>query len=94
VRRNAQYFKTTPREIVIGWMRPSIRLAILLLPIAVAVWLSTRYLPAAWRLSINAAVVGTAGMILLWRYGLEGSVREELHSRLLSRYIGVATVKS
>ena len=94
VRRNAQYFKTTPREIVIGWMRPSIRLAILLLPIAVAVWLSTRYLPAAWRLSINAAVVGTAGMILLWRYGLEGSVRDELQSRLLSRYIGVATVKS
>lgn len=91
--RNARYFQTTPKEIIVGWMQPSIRLAVLLLPIAVTVWLSTRYLPAGWRFCINATVVGSAGVILLWRYGLEGSVREELQSRLLSRYIGVAPQK-
>jgi len=92
--RNAQYFKTTPRETLVGWMQPCIRLAVLLLPTAIAVWLSTRSLPAAWRFSINAAVIGSVGVILLWRYGLEGPVREELQDRLFNRSIGIAPQKS
>jgi O-antigen/teichoic acid export membrane protein len=94
IRRNTRYFGVTAREILVGWLQPSVRLALFLGPIALAVWWSTQQFDAAWRLAINGVVVGAAATTLLWRCGLEPSVREELQNRVLSRSFGVATQRS
>ena len=93
IRRNAHYFDVPIREIVVDWMWPSIRLCILLVPAAAAVWFLTSPLADVWRFSINAAVVGAVAAMLLWRFGLETPVRAELQNRLLSRFSRLAPSK-
>jgi hypothetical protein len=68
-------------------LRPALRYAILLVPVAALCHWFARPLPAAARLTVSVAVIGTAGAALFWRFGLTPALRDELR-------VGVAKVRA
>lgn len=78
LRRTRRYFNLKPRELV-AWHRSASKLALRLLPAAIAIWWLTRNLPELWRLILNGTLVGLLATWFLLRHGLD----EHLQSRLL-----------
>jgi O-antigen/teichoic acid export membrane protein len=82
IRRSARYFHCRYREIALGWVRPSLKLALAYGGLALGVWFGTLPLPPVWRLAVHATVAGTAGLLLFFRMGLPAEVRGEISHRL------------
>jgi O-antigen/teichoic acid export membrane protein len=82
LRRSAKYFQTPFTELTVDWIRPSLKLAIVLIPAALALWFATSGLPALWRLVIHGVIAGFAGGFLFLRIGLPPEVVWEAGARL------------
>lgn len=80
VRRTAGTFHLSTAQVV-SWLAPAGRLALLLTPVAVAAWWFTRPLPDAARLAINGLLVGSVGLLFLWRCGLTPGLRIEFKAK-------------
>ena len=90
MRRSCEFFQVSLKELVVEWVRPSLKLALIYGLVVATTWFLTGGLPILWRLALHATVAGTVGGWLLLRLGLlpemllEASKRLPLHaSRLL-----------
>ena len=80
--RSSQYFHLHFWDLAFEWVRPSLKLAVVLTPMALLLWLATRDFPAIWRLLIHAAAAGFIGGSLLLRLGLPAEMVWEAGARL------------
>jgi O-antigen/teichoic acid export membrane protein len=78
LRRTRQYFGLHWRDLA-DWHRGPLRLALWLMPAAIAIWVLTRQLPDFWRLILNATSIGLLAFWVFLRHGLG----EYLQGRLL-----------
>jgi len=85
LRRSKQYFHLCFSELAVNWIRPSLKLALALVPLAVALWYATSGLPTFVRLAIHAAAAGLVGGFLLLRVGLPREMVQEAKTRLPRR---------
>jgi O-antigen/teichoic acid export membrane protein len=82
LRRSRRYFQVPFRELALDWVRPSLILAAVLVPLALVTWFANTGLPALWRLAIHAAAAVLAGGFLFLRIGLPTEVVREAGARL------------
>jgi O-antigen/teichoic acid export membrane protein len=68
--RSSRYFQVSFSELAVAWVRPSLKLAVVLIPIALMIWLATSSLPPIWRLAIHGVAATCIGGILFLRIGL------------------------
>ncbi len=85
LRRSRQTFQVGYFNLAVEWVRPSLKLAGVLAPIALIIWLATAPLPAVWRLAIHGIAVSVVGGILFLRLGLPLDVVREAGLRLPHR---------
>ena len=76
-KRTAEEFQTNFKEIAWIWTKPALRLAGLLVPIAIACWWLIRPLSGIVRLGIGSLIVGGIGLFLMWNVGLTPSLQYE-----------------
>jgi hypothetical protein len=91
-RRTQNYFQLSRRVVMIDWVWPSLKLAVVLALLAAGLWFATGGLPALWRLIIHSVLMGLLGGILLLRVGLPPEVVQEAGTRLprpAARLLGV-----
>lgn len=89
--RTANYFQLPWSQVAANWSWPTMRLALLLAPIASIIYLSTRPLSPLLQLILNGVVAGAVGAWLLARYGLNSDLRQELSERLPTSLLGLIT---
>ena len=77
-RRTARYFGVSTRQIAFQWLQAPLKFLLILAPLGAGLWFGTIMLPPLVRLLLNSAVMGLAGLGLLWRVGLPESFRQEL----------------
>ena len=82
LRLSRKFFHCQFKELAFEWIRPSLKLAIILVPIAILAWIITAALPSLWRLASNAFVAGIVGGILFLRVGLPPGMIKEAGLRL------------
>jgi O-antigen/teichoic acid export membrane protein len=82
LRRSRQFFHVSFFDLAVEWVRPSLKLAGVLVPVALIIWLATSSLPAIWRLVIHGFAVGVVGGIFFLRLGLPLEVVREAGLRL------------
>jgi hypothetical protein len=82
LRQSGLYFQIRPSELILGWLRPSLKLAMVLIPLALIIWLVTSKLPMLWRLIIHGVAAGSIGGMLFLHYGLPADMLWEVRSRL------------
>lgn len=85
LRRSGHYFHVRFWQLVMDWVRPSLKLAVVLAPVALILWQTTSGLPAVWRLAIHAAVAGVGGGFLFLRIGLPVEIIRDAAARLPRR---------
>jgi len=85
LRRSESYFQVPFIELAVDWIRPSLKLAVVLMPAALALWFATAGLPVLWRLVIHGVVAGLFGGFLLLRVGLPRELVQEVKTRLPRR---------
>lgn len=82
MRRTTRYFGIRAGEILFGWLkRPALLLAAMALVTALIGFFTRRLSPWA-ALPVDAALIGTTGLLAFWRLGLPGPLRAELAQRL------------
>ena len=82
LRRSSQYFQLSFLDLAVEWIRPSLKLGVVLAPIALIIWFGTSGLPPIWRLLIHGAAAGLVGGLLFLRIGLPPEVIREVKPRL------------
>lgn len=82
LRRSRQYFQLSFSVLAVEWIRPSLKLAVVLAPIALIIWFATSGLPPIWRLLIHGVAAGLVGGLLFLRIGLPPEVIREAGARL------------
>ena len=82
LRRSGRYFQMPFSELAVDWIRPSLKFAAALTPMAFVTWFATAGLPVLWRLAIHVVVAGAVGGFLLLRIGLPSDIIREAGSRL------------
>jgi O-antigen/teichoic acid export membrane protein len=82
LRKSEKYFHATFAELAIGWIRPSLKLAAVLIPLALVIWYSGSGLPVLWRLVANAVAITFIGGFLFLRIGLPSEMIREAGARL------------
>jgi hypothetical protein len=82
IRRTCRFFQLSFQEVALNWVKPSLKLALILTLFAMAVWPITAGLPNLWRLTVHAALAGSIGSWLLLRIGLRPELLEEAGRRL------------
>ena len=82
IRRSCQYFHLNFACIAFDWVRPSLKLAVILTPLALILWLATSGLPPSLRLAIHGAAAGGLGGLLFLRIGLPLEIVGEAVVRL------------
>jgi len=80
--RTARYFGFGWNEAALNWSWPSLRLALLLVPVGCALFFAMRALPALAQLMVGGIVTAAVGSLLFLRYGLDSGLRSELFQRL------------
>jgi O-antigen/teichoic acid export membrane protein len=80
--RSRQYFQLSFSDLAVEWVRPSLKLAVALVPIALILWFATTGLPPIWRLLIHGLAAGFVGGLLFLRLGLPPEVIREAAARL------------
>jgi len=92
LRRSKQYFHVRFLELTVDWVRPAIKLAIVLIPAALIIWFATAGLPVIWRLMIHGAAAGLVGGFLFLRIGVPPEMIREAGARLprpAARMLGI-----
>ena len=64
------------------WLRPSLKLAAVLIPVAFVLWTVSSSLPAFWRLVIHGLAVALVGGGLFLRLGLPTEILREIQKWL------------
>jgi O-antigen/teichoic acid export membrane protein len=82
LRRSGQYFQIRFEELAWEWIRPALKLAAILAPMAFIIWFATLGLPALWRLVIHGLAAGLIGGYLFLRIGLPSEIIREIEGRL------------
>jgi O-antigen/teichoic acid export membrane protein len=82
LRRSSQYFHLKFEDLAIKWLRPSLKLALMLVPLSLLLWLATTGLAPIWRLVIHGLATVVIGGILFLRLGLPPEVVRETGARL------------
>ena len=82
LRRSERYFRIRFSELAVEWVRPALKLAIVLAPLAFLLWFATAGLPVIWRLGVHGVVAGFAGGVLFLRIGLPPEMVREAGARL------------
>ena len=82
LRRSGRYFQLGFATMVLDWLRPSLKLVAVLVPIALMVWFATGGLPVLWRLVLHGVAAGLIGGLLFLRIGLSSEILRDLESRL------------
>ncbi|MCX8090618.1 MAG: oligosaccharide flippase family protein [Verrucomicrobiae bacterium] len=80
--RTTRYFGIHYRDILLGWLKPSIALLGLMALAATVIGLATQPLAPKLALPVNAALIGAVGTVAFWRLGLPDPLRRELRDRL------------
>jgi O-antigen/teichoic acid export membrane protein len=80
--RSSRYFHLQFLDLAVEWVRPSLKFAVVLVPVALILWFATAGLPALWRLAIHGVVMAFVGGILFLRLGLPPEVVRETGARL------------
>jgi O-antigen/teichoic acid export membrane protein len=80
--RSTQYFHLHFWDLAFVWVRPSLKLALVLVPVTLLLWLATGGLPSLWRLIIHVFAAGSIGGILFLRVGLPAEMIRETSARL------------
>jgi hypothetical protein len=78
--RTRRYFGFDWKELV-EWHRAPVKLALWLLPTAVAAYWLTRNLSPMVRLAVNGSLVGGVGLWAFLRHGLDRTLRVEIMAR-------------
>jgi O-antigen/teichoic acid export membrane protein len=92
--RTGRYFSISWKEVALDWMRPTMRMVPVLVPLAAVVGWFTRSLAPLPRLIFCAGAVGIIGTVLLLRWGLDEAMGREIGNRLppafsrLRRWLG------
>ncbi|HUJ71694.1 MAG TPA: oligosaccharide flippase family protein [Verrucomicrobiae bacterium] len=81
-RRNAQYLGYPLSQVVLGWLKGSMRLAAFLAPVALLTWWISLSFPAKWRLVWDAGILGIGGGLLWLRYGIPAELQAEVRRHL------------
>ena len=74
LRNSRRFFRVTYSTLLLDWLRPALKLAALLIPLAIALWLVTSGCPAIWRLIIHGMGAGLCGGLLFLRFGVPRQV--------------------
>jgi O-antigen/teichoic acid export membrane protein len=82
IRRSCAYFKASFREVAFQWVRPSLKLAAALVPLALILWIATSGCPIFWRLVIHSLILISVGGPLFLRLGLPPEMAQEAGTRL------------
>jgi O-antigen/teichoic acid export membrane protein len=69
--RCGEYFATSAANVVVDWLRRPILVLACLAPVAAMVWLCSRWLPPIAACIVNGALVGTCGILLAVRIGID-----------------------
>jgi O-antigen/teichoic acid export membrane protein len=85
LRRSRWYFQVHFGELAVEWVRPSLKLAVVLVPMALVIWFATAGLPVIWRLVIHCLAMGFIGGILFLRIGVPSEMIREAGARLPGR---------
>ena len=85
IRRTSQYFAVSWRVVVWDWLQPTVRLALMLVPVAGAAAWSTQSLKPLTRLLVCGTIVCGLGGTLLLRFGLDEQMRQEISDRIPKR---------
>jgi len=99
LRQSGRYFQIRPSELLWVWLRPTLKLAMMLVPLALFIWLTTSNLPILWRLIIHGVAAGSIGGTLLLHYGLPADMLRDVRWQLprpaswLLRRIGPAILR-
>jgi O-antigen/teichoic acid export membrane protein len=91
--RTSDYFSIPSHEVIIRWLKPSIRLLLLLVPIGGAIFLASLRLNPAPRFLLQVLTIALLGMFLLLRVGVHQDLRHEISRRApapLRRLLAVA----
>ena len=85
---------------MIDWLRPSLKLAAMLVPMALAMWFATSGLSAIWRLAIHAMAAVLFGGLLFLHFGLSSEILLDMQARLpqpaarVFKMLGFASLRS
>ncbi len=80
LRSSGRYFQVSLTTLVLDWLRPSLNLAAVLVPIALMVWFATSGLPILWRLAIHGIAACFIGGLLFLRIGLSSEILRDVES--------------
>lgn len=80
--RSSQYFHLKFANLAVEWVRPSLKLVGVLVPLALVLWLVTSGFPPIWRLLIHAVAMAFIGGIFFLRIGLPPEAVREAGARL------------
>jgi len=78
--RTRQYFGINWSELA-GWFRPTWQMTWRLVPLVAMVWWLTHGLTSKWQFASNIALSGLCGLVLLLRYGLDETLKNEFIQR-------------
>jgi O-antigen/teichoic acid export membrane protein len=90
--RTSDYFGIPSREVIMGWLKPSIWLLLFLIPIGAVVLVLFLHLNAAARLLLQTSTIACLGMLLFLHVGVHQELRREISSRAppsLRRLLGI-----
>ncbi len=76
-------------EVAGRWLGPAARMMLIMPALAAACWMATRELPAAGAVVLRLGVLGTSGAWVLWRWGLDGELQQEILRRTPASLAGV-----
>jgi O-antigen/teichoic acid export membrane protein len=82
LQRSRNYFHCGLAELAAGWVRPSLKFALVFSPVGLAVWFAASGLPPLLRLCINGFVAVAVGGILFLRLGCTSEMLQEAGARL------------
>jgi O-antigen/teichoic acid export membrane protein len=82
LRRSERYFRIRFSELAVEWVRPALKLAIVLAPLAFLLWFATSGLPVLWRLVSHGIAAGLGGGFLFLRIGVSPEMIREAGARL------------
>lgn len=85
--RSAEYFGLPWKTVALEWIRPSLTLALLLVPFVALFWCFTRSLSAWLQLAGIACILGPVSGLLFLRYGLDSGLAQEVKRRLPERLL-------
>ena len=77
-RRTMIDFNVSFRELVRDWMGPAIRLAVVLVPLALGIWMATFSLTPTVAFAARALAIGITGSLLFFRIGLDAILKAEV----------------